>query len=151
MLGLDRIIKALWGEKSAVLIPGVIALRPTRNTGMALGLFQGKTAAILIASVLLAGACLWLLRDTRAKGLAAVSLSMIAGGALGNLIDRVALGYVIDMFELLFMHFYIFNAADAGVVAGVILCAVSLLFRPQDWSRKEKGRGNIQETATGWI
>ena len=89
---------------------------------------------ILIVSVVLVLVCLHLIRKIKPGGLAAASVSMIAGGALGNMIDRLAYGYVIDMFKVLFMDFYIFNAADAGVVLGAILCAVSLRFRPQDWS-----------------
>ena len=61
---------------------------------------------------------------------------MILGGAAGNAIDRAMYGYVIDMIELLFVDFYIFNIADVGVVCGAILCGISLLFRPQDWSSK---------------
>ena len=105
---------------------------------MAMGLFQNNTLLILIASIALIGACVWLLRDVRLSGLALAAVSMMAGGALGNMIDRVALGSVIDMFELLFMDFYIFNVADVGVVCGAVLCGVSLLFRPQDWSKREK-------------
>ena len=72
----------------------------------------------------------------RLSGMAAAGVSLMAGGALGNLIDRAALGYVRDLFELLFVKFYIFNIADVGVVAGAVLCGVSLLWRPQDWSRR---------------
>ena len=136
VLAADRLVKVLTDEVDQVLIPGVIALRSTRNTGMALGLMQDHPYLILAASVLLLGLCLWLLRDARPGGLVAASISMIVGGALGNMIDRVAFGYVMDMFELLFMDFYIFNVADVGVVAGAILCGVSLLFRPQDWSKR---------------
>lgn len=135
----DRLVKHLTVDSAGrVLIPGALALHPTRNTGMAMGLFQDNTLLILIASIVLIGACVWLLRDVRLNGLALAAVSMIAGGALGNMIDRVALGSVIDMFELLFMDFYIFNVADVGVVCGAILCGMSLLFRPQDWSKREK-------------
>ena len=136
VLAADRLVKALTDGVDQVLIPGVIALRSTRNTGMALGLMQDRPYLILASSVLLLSLCLWLLRDVRPGGLAAASLSMIVGGALGNMIDRVAFGYVMDMFDLLFMEFYIFNVADVGVVTGAVLCGVSLLFRPQDWSKK---------------
>lgn len=132
----DRITKALLDGKQAVLVPHVIGLRGVHNTGMALGLMEGKTWLVLVLSVVLIGLCLILLRRTRLRGLAPCAVSLMAGGALGNLIDRIALGYVIDLFELLFMDFYIFNVADAGVVAGAALCAVSLLIRPDDWSRK---------------
>ena len=107
-----------------------------RNSGMAFGMFQGNSAVILIVSALLLAACFFLLRKTRPTGLAPIALSMIAGGAVGNMIDRLLHGYVIDMFP--FFGWFVFNVADVGVVAGAVLCGWSLLFRPQDWSAKEK-------------
>ena len=68
-----------------------------------------------------------------------LTAAMAAGlllSALGNALDRLVYGYVIDMIELQFIDFYIFNLADVGVVCGAILCGISLLFRPQDWSNK---------------
>lgn len=138
VLILDRLVKTYCGEMEITLIPGVIALRPAKNTGMALGLFQDNTLLILLASIFLVGICACLLRSMRPQGLAPVAISLMAGGAIGNMIDRLALGYVVDMFELLFMDFYIFNVADVGVVCGAVLCGLSLLFRPQDWSKRKK-------------
>ena len=95
-----------------------------------------RAIVIFFVSLLLLAACFFLLRKTRPTGLAPVALSMIAGGALGNMIDRLLHGYVIDMFP--FFGWFVFNVADVGVVAGAVLCGWSLLFRPQDWSAKEK-------------
>ncbi len=128
VLLLDRAVKRLH-----LTVSGSPAVR---NTGMAFGMFQGNSAVILIISAALAAACVLLLRNMRPGGPAAVALSMIAGGALGNMIDRMLYGYVIDMFP--FFGWFVFNVADAGVVAGAILCGWSLLFRPQDWSKKEQ-------------
>ena len=136
VLLLDRVVKAFCSDVNGVLIPGVIALKSARNTGMALGLFQGGVWVILAVSVLLIIAAFFLLRDMRLSGWAPLGISLMAGGALGNMIDRIAYGYVMDMYELLFMDFYIFNTADVGVVAGAVICGVSLLFRPRDWSKK---------------
>ncbi len=136
VLAADRIVKAAANGLHQPLIPGVIGLKWTRNTGMALGLFQGGTVGILIVTAAMLAVCVFLLRGMRLSGLAPIAVSMIAGGALGNIVDRLTLGYVQDMFELLFMRFYIFNAADAGVVIGAALCGASLLFRPQDWRKK---------------
>lgn len=136
VLLLDRIVKAVTVGKRCVLIPGMIGLHSTQNTGMALGLMQGRTLLILAVGVLLTVGCFFLLRSFQLRGLAPVALSLMAGGALGNWIDRLFLGGVQDMFELLFMRFYIFNVADVGVVVGAVLCGVSLLFRPQDWSKR---------------
>ncbi len=132
----DRAFKKLFANSDQVLIPGVIKLTGTRNTGMALGLFQNSALWILLISAVLALICIWGLRKYRISGMAALGLSLIAGGALGNAIDRILYGYVIDMIEFLFVDFYIFNMADVGVVCGAVLCGFSLLFRPQDWSDK---------------
>lgn len=132
----DRLVKMFLSDTEAVLIPGVIGLKPARNTGIALGLFQGNAVLIAGVSLALAGLCFLLLRGTRVTGMGRFGLSLIAGGALGNLWDRLMLGSVRDMFEFLFVDFYVFNAADAAVVAGVALCAFSLFFRSQDWSKK---------------
>lgn len=128
VLLLDRLVK--WLHLT------VSENQTVRNSGMAFGMFQGNSLVILIVSVLLLAACFFLLRKSRPSGLAPIALSMIAGGALGNMIDRLLHGYVIDMFP--FFGWFVFNVADVGVVAGAILCGWSLLFRPSDWSAKEK-------------
>ena len=128
VLLVDRLVK--WIHLTVSEAPTV------RNSGMAFGMFQGNSTVILIVSLLLLAACFFLLRKSRPSGLAPIALSMIAGGALGNMIDRLLHGYVIDMFP--FFGWFVFNVADVGVVAGAVLCGWSLLFRPQDWSAKEK-------------
>ena len=136
VLLLDRAVKLLCQGVTRPLIPGVIGLNWVQNTGMALGLLQDHPLLILLVSLALAGFAVWELRAFKPQGLARVSLSLIAGGALSNMIDRAVYGSVLDMLELLFMRFYIFNVADIGVVAGAILCSLSLLFRPQDWRKQ---------------
>ena len=130
----DRATKILLDGVKAPLIPGVIALNGVRNTGMALGLFPGNPVPAMLLSLAVAVLCVLLLRKVQCKGLGLFSVSLMAGGALGNLLDRLLYGSVIDLFELLFVRFYIFNVADVGVVVGAMLCGISLLFRPQDWS-----------------
>lgn len=132
----DRATKILLDGVRSPLIPGVIALNGVRNTGMALGLFPGNPLPALLLSLAVAALCIFLLRKVKCKGLGLFSVSLLAGGALGNLLDRLLYGSVIDLFELLFVKFYIFNVADVGVVVGAVLCGISLLFRPQDWSRR---------------
>ena len=64
----------------------------------------------------------------KAGKLASVSLSMIIGGAIGNLIDRALQGFVTDFIEFDFVRFAIFNVADCFVVIGVILLMIYILF-----------------------
>ena len=127
-LGLDRLVK--W-----VYLSSGSCGETVKNSGMAFGMFEGNSGVILILSALLLGGCFFLLRKMRPSGLAPIALSLIAGGAAGNMIDRLFYGYVIDMIP--FFNWFTFNVADAGVVAGAVLCGWSLLFRPGDWSRKE--------------
>lgn len=127
VLAVDRMVK--WAFKD---LRGAASITP--NTGMAFGMLQGNSLPILAGSLALILVCFFLLRGTRPGGLASIAISMILGGALGNMIDRVIYGYVIDVFP--FFDWFVFNAADVGVVAGTILCGWSLLFRPQDWRNK---------------
>ena len=136
VLLLDRLVKIITYGMHVTLIDGVIAIRSAKNTGMALGLMEGNALLILIAGAILSFICYLVLRKMQLSGFAPLCLSLMAGGAIGNALDRLVYGHVLDMFELLFINFYIFNVADIGVVCGAILCGYSLLFRPQDWREK---------------
>lgn len=136
ILLIDRLFKIFFHDADWTIIPGVLALTGARNTGMAMGILEGQTVLLVILSVILVAMSAYFLRSYRISGLAAVSISMIAGGAIGNAIDRVFIGYVIDMIEVLFIDFYIFNVADIGVVCGAVLCGISLLFCPKEWEKR---------------
>ena len=127
LTALDQGVKLLTAHRTAVLIPGILRLNYTENRGFSLGLFDGAMLpAILISLVIFAGLAAVLIRLPRTSPLR-VPLICMCAGALGNLIDRVFLGYVRDMFELLFVRFYVFNPADMYVTLGAAACAVLLL------------------------
>lgn len=118
------------------LWPGVVELTYVQNTGAAFSMLSKHTwllglisaAAVLVMLVLL-------LRGTFPNPMGQLALSLVLGGAFGNLIDRVFLGYVIDMFSLQFMNFAIFNIADIGVsVGGVLFCLYLVL----NWKRDDE-------------
>lgn len=132
----DRVFKMLFHDADIVLIPGVLALCGTKNTGMAMGMMEGNPILLVILSVVLILVSIYFLRQYKITGLAAAAISMIAGGAVGNAVDRIVYGYVIDMIEVLFIDFYIFNVADIGVVCGAVLCGVSLLFCQKEWEKR---------------
>ena len=111
------------------VIPWLFQLTYIQNTGMAFSLLEGARWFFLIVTVI----ALWLMVLSVKKkwinhltGLWA--LAAIAGGAVGNLIDRVRLGYVIDMIEVTFMEFAVFNVADCFVVCGAILLVIYVFF-----------------------
>ena len=131
----DQAVKGLCqGLRGSIpLVPGVLALTYAENTGMAFSLFSGRAWALGVVSALciLAG---WLvLRRYRLGPLSRVAAMLMLGGAVGNMLDRFLRGYVVDMFEVLFMDFAIFNVADAALTVGAVLMAASLLLRPDEW------------------
>lgn len=120
------------------LVPGVIGLRYAENTGVAFSLLSGYPAltGLLSAGLILLG---WAALRRYALGpLSRTAAALMLGGAVGNLLDRLLRGYVIDMIELLFVRFPIFNLADAALTVGCVLMAASLLFRPGEWHERER-------------
>ena len=136
VLALDRISKELAAGlpgDGIVLIPGVLGLRYAQNTGAAFSLLAGQPRLLGILSLaVIAAGFLWL----RKKPLAAfplAALALMAGGAAGNMIDRLARGYVPDMIEALFVNFPVFNVADSCLTVGCGMLMISLLFRKKDY------------------
>ena len=132
VLALDRGSKLLWGQAQRVLIPGVLALRGTRNTGMAFGLLAGRPGLLAAAGILLCAGLIWLLRRRKLNRLCQYGAGLLLGGALGNLLDRLALGYVIDFIDPVFLHWFVFNIADAGVTCGTALLLIHILFGKEE-------------------
>ncbi|MBQ2929454.1 MAG: signal peptidase II [Clostridia bacterium] len=121
---------------SVTLFPGVLALTYMENTGMAFSLFSGRAWVLGVVSAvcILIG---WIvLRRYQLGTISRVAAMLMLGGAVGNMIDRFFRGYVVDMFEALFVEFAIFNVADAALTVGAVLMAFTLLFRPNDWRER---------------
>ena len=126
--------------ESAPLLPGLVELYYIRNTGGGFSILSGHTwlLTLLTAAVMVVVAVL-LVRRTFPHPLAMWTLTAILGGGLGNLIDRVRLGYVVDMFNFQFMRYPVFNVADILVVGGVIgFAAYYLLLHDRVSARKEE-------------
>ncbi len=108
------------------------------NEGVSFGLFHGSGVWILsgIALAIAAGFSVWLCRAT--GWLQAVALSMVIGGAIGNVIDRFRFGAVADFFDFHVMgwHYPAFNIADCGIVVGVAFLVIDGLFLEPKRSRK---------------
>ncbi len=130
--------------QSVPFLPYVMDLTYVKNTGAAFSFLAGKDLTWLLALVSLA-ACVLLvvLLATRRfdHPLAMLSLSLMLGGAAGNLIDRALLGFVTDMFKTTFIDFAVFNVADIGVTVGGVLFFVYLLF----FEEREKPRPPAEE------
>ena len=106
-----------------------IRLTLVHNTGAAFGLGEGSTGVfIAIAAVIVCVIAAWLLALPRHTPPEVVSLALVCAGGIGNLIDRIALGYVVDFIEFTFIDFPVFNVADICVTCGVALFIVCVLF-----------------------
>ena len=134
LIGIDQLIK-LWAVQvlqpvgAMPFIPHVVELRFVLNPGMAFSLLSGKQLFLIIAtSAALLAVAYGLFFRSRGKRLHQAALVLVLGGGIGNMIDRIFRGYVVDMFDLEFMDYPIFNLADIFVVAGVILGAVYYLW-----------------------
>lgn len=112
---------------SVVVIPGLLNLVHVRNTGAAFGFLNGvdfpyKAPVVALAATLaLAGIALYAARLSSHERLARVGLALILGGAIGNLIDRLTLGSVVDFVDVVLggWHFWAFNVADSAITFGV--------------------------------
>lgn len=127
---LDQISK-IWSRDFLSLNPikiWFIKLTYAKNTGMAFGIF--KNNAFLLGILSTSAICIaflfreWYLKQEKSK-LFDIGINMIIGGALGNMYDRVRIGYVIDMVYV--PHFAIFNVADSFVTVGGILLALHFI------------------------
>ena len=131
--------------ESAPLLPGLVELYYIRNTGGGFSILSGHTwlLTLLTAAVMVVVAVL-LVRRTFPHPLAMWTLTAILGGGLGNLIDRVRLGYVVDMFNFQFMRYPVFNVADILVVCGTIGFAAYYLLLHDRVAKKETDHGTDQ-------
>ncbi|MGY3724319.1 signal peptidase II [Granulicatella balaenopterae] len=110
-------------------IPGVVDIFYIRNQGAAWGILEGKMFFFYVITAVAIGALAYLMYHERNHSkLALLAYSLMLSGAVGNFIDRIRLGYVIDMFRLEFVHFPIFNVADALLSIGVAILFIYILF-----------------------
>ncbi len=114
---------------SVVLIDGFFSFTHIQNRGAAWGMLSDHRwvfiAATAIAIIVLP---IILYRYRKLHVLFGVSMSLIIGGAIGNMIDRIFLGYVVDFLEFTFIDFPVFNIADVCIVVGTFMMAAYILF-----------------------
>ena len=133
LVGLDQWSKYLTVQNISLgetkeFIPGFFFLTHLRNTGAAWSLLEGKMIFFYVITVIVSVVIIYLLIKNYKKSIwYSVGLSFVLAGAIGNFIDRVRLGYVVDMLQTDFMNFPIFNVADSTLVVGVICIFIYLI------------------------
>lgn len=110
-----------------VLIKGVLSLTYLKNNGAAWSILEGQQWFFIVMTVLVLGVAVWFLFRNLNKTWYAIGLTLIISGALGNFIDRVRQGYVVDMFQLDFISFPIFNVADILLSIGFMVLLLGIL------------------------
>jgi signal peptidase II len=113
----------------------ILSFTSVRNTGVAFGLFPGLGSLFTVLSVLVVVAILYFRRTIPVTDLLIhAALGLVSGGALGNIIDRIARGYVVDFLDVNFWPFHnwpVFNLADSAIVVGVGLLLLDSILA--DW------------------
>lgn len=112
------------------VIDGVFNLTYVQNTGASFGMLSGfRVFFIIITVIACALIVLFLVKEhKRLHSLMRISVALVFSGALGNLIDRIFLGYVRDMIEPAFINFAVFNIADCAITIGVVLLILDVMF-----------------------
>ncbi len=122
-------------------IPGLLQLTYVRNTGAAFSSFEGQQWLFALVFLVFTTAILYeyFKKPMPFTKLERWCIAAIYAGGLGNMIDRVRLGYVVDMIETTFVEFPVFNVADCFITCGCILLMVHLiLFNKEFWKEEKK-------------
>jgi len=112
-------------------IPGVLELLHVENSGAAFSMGEGKGYLFIAIAVAIAVFAFAVVLKEQISVPFTVALASVAGGGIGNMIDRIAKGTVTDFFATTFMDFPVFNVADIFVTLGVIACLICL-FKEED-------------------
>lgn len=133
IVGVDQLTKwlaviYLQGEPSFPLWKDVLHFTYVENPGMAFGMMQNNRWVFMVFStVAIVGLAVYLFRFRPESRWMQVSLALIIGGGIGNMIDRVVLGYVIDFIDFTLIDFAVFNVADSFVCVGAGMMIVYLI------------------------
>lgn len=142
LIALDQFVKYLIDSSFSVgeshpLIDKVFQLTYVRNSGAAWGSFSGKIVFLLvITTAILIGAIYVYIQlarrtDTKFTPLR-ICLVFLISGAIGNMIDRIVRGFVVDMFDFCLIHFPVFNVADIYVTCSFIVIVILIMFKYKD-------------------
>lgn len=132
--------KILPKDTTISIIPSVLHLTYVKNYGAAFGILQNQKFFLLgVTSIILIGIIIFLFFKEIKSGFLLWALVLIISGGIGNLIDRVFRGYVIDFIDFRLINFAVFNLADSYVCIGVFLIIIYILFIDASYSINKKG------------
>lgn len=132
LIGLDQIIKywALHYLKEVGSIPvinNIFNLTYVENRGAAFGMLQNNQTIFIVVALIASLYGLYYLKTKKVNNIGKVGILLVISGAIGNLIDRVRLGFVVDYLDFHIIWSYVFNLADCFVVVGTILLCIYII------------------------
>ena len=145
IVGVDQLVKYLVVANiplfgSAPLLPGIMKLTYVQNTGAAFSMLSGMQWVFVAVFVLLTALLIfeYFKKPLPFTKFERWCIAAVYGGGLGNVIDRVLRGYVVDMFQTEFIDFAIFNVADIFITCGCILLMIHVVFFNKPFWKEEK-------------
>ncbi|MBQ9975977.1 MAG: signal peptidase II [Clostridia bacterium] len=128
-------------ERSVTVIPGILDFTYVENRGAAFGMLSNSRWIFMTVSVVFIFVLIYVLKQKYSSNtLYTVSLCLFLGGGIGNMIDRVFLGYVVDFVEFTFVDFAVFNVADSAISIGAVLFVVYLIFFDTVFFPRKQGK-----------
>ena len=121
------VVNSLVPGENIEIIKNIFSIIYTINTGAAFSILLGKRIFLIVVAILIIGILLYYIKKNKVDGkLNIIAFSLIIGGSLGNLIDRIVRGYVVDFISIKLgsYNFPIFNVADTLIVVGVFLLLI---------------------------
>lgn len=132
------------------LLPGFVELKAVHNYGAAWSSFSGERWLLVITTSCIVLALLVLLvRRIVRHPLGVLAGCLIISGGLGNILDRLRLGYVVDMFNFQFIDYPVFNVADMCIVSGCVLGLTYYQWFYEKYDKREKADGNADAPSRG--
>ena len=126
------------------LLRDVLHLTYVENTGAAFGMMKDSRWVFMVTSTLaIVGILVYMFWKRPTNKMLCLSLSLIVGGGIGNMIDRTALGYVVDMIDLRLINFAVFNVADSFVCVGAGLMILYLILDMIREAKEEKAKSAV--------
>ena len=128
-------------ERSVTVIPGILDFTYVENRGAAFGMLSNSRWIFMTVSVVFIFVLIYVLKQKYSSNtLYTVSLCLFLGGGIGNMIDRVFLGYVVDFVEFTFVDFAVFNVADSAISIGAVLFVVYIIFFDTVFFPRKQGK-----------
>ena len=135
------IVNNLTNNKSIEVIKSFFYLTYTNNKGAAFSILTGRRILLILVALIVIGVLIYYVRKNKIEGkVNKIALSLVIGGSIGNLIDRILRGAVVDFldFKIFGYNYPIFNLADTFIVLGVFLLLISMFRKDKNNDRRHK-------------